>query len=84
MSAAPCALDRLGYTPLKRLRNAYLSGTPLRHCGIFMPEIRLGFPASQFPPIGMLAGCTDRKAVRCSQVQFLRPASIPAPKPVRL
>ena len=35
MSAAPCALDRLGYTPLKRLENAPVSGTPLRHCGIW-------------------------------------------------
>lgn len=75
-----CNPARVGYTSLKRLRNAYLSGTRPDSCGIFMPAIRPGLPASQFLVIGKLAGCTSSNAVRCPQVQFLRPASFPGPQ----
>ena len=79
MNAAPCNTARPGYTSLKRLRNARLSGTAHRHRAFFTPEIR---PDSgrQSPTIGELAGCNDRKALRCTQSQFLRPARSPAPR----
>lgn len=68
MNAAPCAPARLGYTSIKRLRNAYLSGTRPDSCGIFMPEIRLDSAVS-FPLSG---GWRDaqtarpRAALKCS------------------
>lgn len=72
MNAAPCITARPAYTPLKRLENANQSGPAHRHRAFFMPV----FSQS---PTGMLAGCNDRKALRCSLVQFSRPASVPDP-----
>ena len=56
------ALDR-------RVENASLSGSPLRHRGFFVPA----------SPIGLLAGGATREGARCTQAQFSTPASRPAP-----
>lgn len=70
---APCTPARPGYTSLKRLENANYSGTAHRHRAFFTPEIRPD-SGGQSPNRG-LAGCNDRKALRCSVMQFSRPAN---------
>ena len=81
MSAAPCVAPCVGYTFLKRLKNANYSGPAHRHRAFFTPGIRLD--SGRQSPIGGLAGMHSSDAVRCSVMQFLSPARSPAPRRVR-
>lgn len=78
---APCNSPALAYTSPKRLGNANLSGPPHRQSGIFLPVIRPGLRLPVSRTIGERTGCSDRKALRRSQVRFPKPARSPALKP---
>ncbi len=79
--SASCSSARPGYTSLKRLENASRSGPAHRHRAFFTPGIRPD--SGRQSPIGELAGCNDRKALRCTSAQFSRPARSPALSRVR-
>lgn len=74
--SASCSSARPGYTSLKRLENARLSGTAHRHRAFFTPGIRPD--SGRQSPIGGLVGMHSSNAVRCTQSQFSSPARSPA------
>ena len=78
---APCIAPALAYNRRQAPEKRELERLPVPVSdGFFTPGIRPNSARVASSPCREPAGSTNRKAVRCSQVQFLRPARSRRPR----